>query len=226
MRARLLSLILAGCAGGHVPEGSAPRVDPDPTPTPGPDAGALAAQVAGLRGREDASSQWQLALALAELRAIEGACPHGATLDAILDALESAISADPSLAARLAAEPALAEVRTTVRAQLLLGADLSDAATLDRVLREASWYGPPSGALPHTGTLDLTADGAAAGTTRALGDAGATDTPFTATWTAVPGRPGVDLTVDGRTVPYALTPAGVLTASGGGWLNVPAECGA
>lgn len=228
------SLVLASCVGSRSPEGSTgagpavtgPTVTEPTVTTPADDTSALVTQVDKLRTRTDATSQWQLAVALARLRALEGACPHGATLDAILDALEAAVASDASLAAGIRTEPALAEVQTTVRAQLLLGADLSDAATLERVVIDASWYGPASGVLTHTGTLDLASGGAATGTQRALGDSGAVDTPFTATWTAVPARPGVDLTTDGRTVPYALTAKGVLTASGGGWLNLPAECGA
>lgn len=232
MRTILTFLALTGCVGSHGPEGgtgTATGPDKVTSPiaaTPVLDAAGLANQVAELRKSPDAASQWQLAVALARLRALEGACAHGATMDAILDALEAAVAGDASLAAGINTEPALAEVKTTVRAQILLGANLGDAATLERVVSDASWYGPPSGVLPSTGTLDLNTGGVATGTSRVLGDSGPVDTAFSGTWTAAPARPGVDLTTGGHTVPYALTTAGVLTASGGGWLNLPSECGA
>lgn len=229
-----------GCNGGtHQP--STPAATPTPTAVPDAavieapaaqpvSAAALDAQVRTLReslsaNPEDAASWWSLSVALAQLRPLAAPCTTGATVDEILDALEQAVHLDPTRKGSVMSEPALAALGSSPRLRLLSGLD--PKADLAAVFTGATWSGPPSGVLSSTGELRLLDGGAAAGSTRVLGDAGPVETTFGGTWTAVASRPGLDLVIDGVSRTLSLNSDGSLREGGVSvWLATPSECGA
>lgn len=93
-----------------------------------------------------ALAHYNLACALARLRAAGQICEHDAYRSTILEHLQEAVRLDPRRRARLRKDPDLAPVRDTFGYQRLVGRDPKDPAGFRRILEQVTWYGPAPGA--------------------------------------------------------------------------------
>lgn len=226
----LLALLLA-CAGPtHSPEvvEAAPtgpvRAD---TRAPRVDDAALARSLrTTVAGSPTAADHYAYAAVLARLRGAGRTCEFDAYPGLILDHLEAAIRAEPTLAAKAEADESFRSVRSFVRFQVATGADLSKPAVLAAVLVMPTFYGPRGGAVANPSTLKFAADGSATRGETTLGDTGPRTTTRPATW-RLEGTTVLLAELSGAPEAWTLSADGTLRSTRGkSWTDLPSECGA
>ncbi len=223
----LLPLLLLACVKAE-PASPAPAPAAAPVVSAAPDAAQRAAQARASLAADgsDPQANYQLALALAELRTQAAPCEHGASLDAILDHLVLAVAKDPAARELMRQEDLFEVVHGSLRYRLLDQGGAGGARDLQSVYSGLVLWGPPAGVWGSSGSLTLRPDGSVAVVKRVLGDAGIVEqVEPDGSWTAAVGP--LRLTVGGETQELRIGEGGELRdASGPRWYDVPSECGA
>jgi hypothetical protein len=200
-------------------------VEPDPTE---PDPVELAAQARArlAANAADPQANYQLALALAELRTRAAPCEHGASLGAILEHLVLAVQQDPANRALMRQEGRFEALHSSLRYRLLDQGGAGGARDLQAVFSGLVLWGPAAGVWGSSGSLTLRPDGSVAVVKRVLGEGGMVEqVEPDGSWSAAGGP--LKLTIGGETQELRIGESGALRdASGPRWYDVPSECGA